>query len=157
VGLVGETLLLMRVLESVAAPGVDRYRSGVRKDIRQVLRRRQHLAYNLCVSGKPSRTSRSQLRKAVNETFEVASASGQRAVLREEVWVNANGAVVQYNLAYIDFGLCQIDNGRVLGYDNAHGHHERHFMGSLEIVAFVAYDRTAAKFYAEVEKLRKPS
>ena len=28
------------------------------------------------------------------------------------------------------------DNGRILGYDNAHGVHERHYQGSVEVVPF---------------------
>ena len=31
---------------------------------------------------------------------------------------------------------CGIDNGRVLGYDNSHGRHHRHFVGQQERVSF---------------------
>jgi len=40
--------------------------------------------------------------------------------------VDAKGKVVRYNLAYINHDIFQRDNGRVLGYDNAHGTHHRH-------------------------------
>ncbi|MBW4040060.1 MAG: hypothetical protein HIU91_14580 [Acidobacteria bacterium] len=42
-------------------------------------------------------------------------------VLKEEVWMNAAGEVTRYSLAYIDPEVYAGDNGRVLGYDNAHG------------------------------------
>jgi hypothetical protein len=53
------------------------------------------------------------------------------------VYVDGAAAVVKYNLVFIHPGLCQQDNGRVPGYDNAHGHHERHWMGSVQPVGFI--------------------
>ena len=41
--------------------------------------------------------------------------------------------------------LWALDNGRVLGYDNNHGHHHRHFMGQVEAVEFESYEATAAQ------------
>lgn len=41
--------------------------------------------------------------------------------LRREVWVDAKRSVARYNLAYINHELYRGDNGRVIGYDNAHG------------------------------------
>jgi len=43
---------------------------------------------------------------------------------------NESGEVVRYNLAFVCHQLCTVDNGRVLGYDNQHDHHHRHFMGT---------------------------
>lgn len=54
--------------------------------------------------------------------------------LRREVWDDEQGRVVRCNLAYINRGIFQGDNGRVVGYDNAHGFHHRHFMGVVEPV-----------------------
>ena len=64
---------------------------------------------------------RVRTRKAVDEIDQVRCKSGSYGVIREEVYVDDTGAVVKYNLVFIHFGLCQQDNGRVLGYDNAHG------------------------------------
>ena len=50
--------------------------------------------------------------------------AGGIGILREEVWVNARGEVVRYNLAFLLPHLFKKDHGRVLGYDNAHGVHE---------------------------------
>jgi hypothetical protein len=70
------------------------------------------------------------------------------------MWTDA-GAVVKYNLVFIHFGLCQQDNGRVVGYDNAHGQHERHWMGSMEPADFINYERTLRRFLDEVEALKE--
>jgi len=43
----------------------------------------------------------------------------------------------------------QTDSGRVLGYDNAHGFHHRHYMGKIEAVAFVSFELTSKLFASE--------
>jgi hypothetical protein len=75
-----------------------------------------------------------------------------------ESWTkNAQGEIVKYSLAYIDFNLYAGDNGRVLGYDNAHEYHERHFMGKAEPIAFTTYVEQFERFIAEVRRLRRRS
>jgi hypothetical protein len=69
-----------------------------------------------------------RLLKVVDDTTEVSCAIG-RGVIREEVWQDLNGRVAKYNLAFINHFMCSVDHGRVLGYDNKHGKHHRHFMG----------------------------
>jgi hypothetical protein len=81
--------------------------------------------------------------------------AGGVGILREEVWVDEKEEVVRYNLAFLMPHLTRIDNGRVLGYDNAHGVHERHFMGEVQPIDFVGYSVTATSFYREVEALRR--
>ena len=93
-------------------------------------------------------------RKVVDETTVVRCAIG-RGVIREEVWQSDSGEVVRYNLAFICHQLCGTDNGRVLGYDNRHGNHHRHFMGKEGLVQYPGYDVLMARFLAEVEMLRK--
>lgn len=62
---------------------------------------------------------------------------------------------MKYTLAYINPRIGP-DNGRVLGYDNSHEHHHRHFMGTVEPVEFTEYSKLSERFYAEVaELLRK--
>jgi hypothetical protein len=63
--------------------------------------------------------------------------------------------VVRYNLAFLLPHLFYPDNGRVLGFDNAHGVHERHFMGEVQVVEFENYESTANRFYVEVEAIRR--
>ena len=69
--------------------------------------------------------------------------------------MNERAEIVQYNLAFILPQLSGVDHGRVLGYDNSHGIHERHFEGSVEVIAFTNYKKTAARFFREVEALRR--
>jgi hypothetical protein len=52
--------------------------------------------------------------------------------LRREVWADAKGWVARYNLAQINHELFQGDNGRAIGYANAHGYHHRHHFGHVE-------------------------
>jgi hypothetical protein len=74
------------------------------------------------------------------------------ALLREQIWFE-NGQVVAYSLAYINLKQCPMDNGRVLGYDNSHDYHHRHFMGEVESVEFTTYAALAVRFIEEVHDL----
>jgi hypothetical protein len=76
-------------------------------------------------------------------------------IVREEVWVDENDLVVRYNLAFLMPHQLGADNGRVLGFDNAHGVHERHYMGDVRPVVFTHYAATAKRFYREVRALRR--
>lgn len=76
-------------------------------------------------------------------------------ILREEVWVNGKNEVVKYNLASLLPHVFAKDNGRVLGYDNAHGIHERHYQGNVREVPFKGYVSTADRFYKEVANIRR--
>jgi hypothetical protein len=75
------------------------------------------------------------------------------ATLKEEVWQTEDGEVVKYSLAYINPRICGSDNGRVLGYDNSHDYHHRHFMGTVEPVEFDGYESLSKRFQAEVIEL----
>ncbi len=97
---------------------------------------------------------RPKLRKITDYTTRLRCGGGI-AVLREEVWVDSSGKVVQYNLALAAPHLSGVDNGRILGYDNAHGRHERHFMGDVTPAPFASYGVTARRFFREVEAWRK--
>ena len=86
-----------------------------------------------------------------HERFELKTKSGG-GVLSYEVWgYEERGAtiVTRYNLAYINHAICQIDNGRVLGFDNAHDYHHRHSMGAAEPVEFTSYEATLERFQQE--------
>ncbi len=81
--------------------------------------------------------------------------AGGIGILREEVWVNGKGKVVRYNLAFLLPHLSRVDKGRVLGFDNAHGIHERHSTGDVRPVQFRGYLATAKRFYREAEAIRR--
>ncbi len=85
------------------------------------------------------------------ERFELKAKSGG-GILSYEVWGYAakGGTVVtRYNLAYINHALFKGDRGRVLGFDNAHDYHHRHFMGRVEAVEFESYEATLERFQSE--------
>lgn len=99
--------------------------------------------------------------KSINESlleqerFELKLKSGG-GLLSYEVWgyiENGQTVVTRYNLAYINQALCQSDNGRVLGFDNAHGYHHRHYMGNVESVDFVSYELTLNRFQQEWQEI----
>ena len=74
-------------------------------------------------------------------------------MLKEEVWHSEHGQVVKYSLAYVNPAICGVDKGRVLGYDNSHDRHHRHFMGWQETFEFTRYETLATRFYNEVREL----
>ncbi len=59
------------------------------------------------------------------------------------------GRVVRYNLAYINHAIVSGDHGRVVGYDNAHGYHHRHYMGVVEPIEFVSFEDIEVRFEAD--------
>jgi len=97
-------------------------------------------------------TARRAAEKVVDETIYLKRPR-RGALLKEEVWWDKGGQVVKYSLAYVNPAICTVDNGRVLGYDNSHDHHHKHFMGTRESFDFTAYEALAVRFYDEVQKL----
>jgi hypothetical protein len=91
--------------------------------------------------------------KVTGEIAAIGCAAGD-GLIREEVWKDAAGRVVRYNLAFINSYLFAADNGRVLGYDTAHGQAHRHFAGSVEAIGPAAYGDIRERFVAEVSELR---
>lgn len=85
------------------------------------------------------------------ERFELRPKSGG-GLLSYEVWgyqENGKTVVTRYNLAYINHSICHVDNGRVLGFDNAHDYHHRHFMGEVTAVEFSSCEATLERFQQE--------
>ena len=98
--------------------------------------------------------SKGRPRKATD--YETAfSFAGAYGILREEVWMDEQGVVFRYNLAFVVPHLSRVDHGRVLGYDNGHGRHEQHFLGRVESVEYIDFPSLSDRFYREVEELRR--
>jgi hypothetical protein len=100
--------------------------------------------------------ARKQVGKLVKVTDEIAAircAAGDGSI-REEVWEDVDGSVVRYNLTFINLELFAGDNGRVLGYDTAHGLPHRHFAGTIEAIDPAPYAEIFNRFIAEVDALR---
>jgi len=93
-------------------------------------------------------------KSSVQTTSETHRLKGKRkgALLKEQVWFE-DEKVVAYSLAYINLRRCSADNGRVLGYDNSHDYHHRHFMGNVETIEFTNYAALAERFIGEVHEL----
>ncbi len=92
--------------------------------------------------------------QTTNTKTSLRTRAGRKAEIREEVW-KLRGEVVRYNLAFVVPSYLYADNGRVLGYDNAHGFHERHFMGVAERVPYTTYDDLLSRFIQETARLRE--
>jgi hypothetical protein len=91
-------------------------------------------------------------RKVVDESIYLGRPR-RGSILKEEVWVSHEGEVVKYSLAYLIPAVCAVDNGRILGYDNHHGGHHRHFQGAVEPIEFAGYPALATQFQEEVWEL----
>lgn len=89
----------------------------------------------------------------MDETTQVRCALGQ-GTIREEVWQDSWGVIVKYNLAFINSSLYAHDNGRVLGYDNSHAKHHRHYASTEKQFPFVSYEKLMKRFLREVRGLR---
>ena len=93
--------------------------------------------------------------QVVRRRRRVRSASGSLGQISIEVRLDEAGEVVRYNLAFINHEVCRVDHGRVLGYDNAHGFDERHWMGGAEPVQFESYEAVLERFLAEVTAIKE--
>lgn len=93
------------------------------------------------------------VRKMVDETHTISGKRGN-GLLRREVWVDEQGRVVRYNLAYINHQLHQGDSGRVVGYDNQHGYHHRHYFGDVAPIDFVSFEEIENQFESDWLALR---
>jgi hypothetical protein len=79
-------------------------------------------------------------------------------LLSDEAWgIRTNGkvTVTRYNIAYIKHAIYSEDNGRVLGFDNAHNYHHRHFKGQIEAVEFISDEATLERFKNEWQEIVK--
>ena len=83
--------------------------------------------------------------KIHDESHKISDKRGNGS-LRREAWVDRKGKVTRYNLAYINRNLHAGDNGRVVGYDNAHGFYHRHYFGSVEPIDFTSYEDVEERF-----------
>ena len=67
--------------------------------------------------------------------------------LRREVWVDeVTKRITRTSLAYINHNIYQGDNGRVVGYDNAHDGHHRHYFSVVQAIEFISFEDIEARF-----------
>lgn len=91
--------------------------------------------------------------KLIDESHRISDKRGN-GQLRREIWVDELGRVTRYNLAYINHGLYRGDNGRVVGYDNQHGYHHRHYFGKVEPIEFTSFEDIEERFERDWITLR---
>jgi hypothetical protein len=96
----------------------------------------------------PKKKKRVTFTKVVDDTVKIPEKAGN-GTLKIRVSVDKEGELGRYSLTYINHRLCSIDNGRILGYDNSHGYHHRHYMGKEEAVEFESYEAVADQFDKE--------
>jgi hypothetical protein len=92
-------------------------------------------------------------RKIVDDVHHITKKRGN-GQLRREIWIDDQGRVARYNLAYINRTLNSGDNGRVVGYDNQHGFHHRHYFGVVTAVEFTSFDDIEDQFQVDWTALR---
>ena len=84
--------------------------------------------------------------KIIDESHKISDKRGN-GKLRREVWIDEfTKKVTRYNLAYINHHIYPGDNGRVVGYDNAHDGHHRHYLGTVEPIEFISFEDIEDRF-----------
>jgi hypothetical protein len=91
-----------------------------------------------------------------NDSFALSKSKGN-GILRRQIWRDndGEGEVTRYSLAYINHRHFSKDNGRVLGYDNAHGYHHKHYMGEIKPIKFKNFSDIEERFQQEFEVIHE--
>ena len=99
--------------------------------------------------------TRSKFKKVVSEQFPLKPKRGG-GLIKIEVWENDNNEIVKYSLAYINHQIFSGDNGRVIGYDNTHNFHHKHYFGEIfEVCDFMNYENLLERFEKEIKEFIK--
>jgi len=99
--------------------------------------------------------ARSKFKKVVSEQFPVKPKRGG-GLIKIEAWENDNNEIVKYSMAYINHQVFSGDNGRIIGYDNTHNFHHKHYLGEIsEVYDFVSYENLLKRFEKEIKDFIK--
>jgi len=88
----------------------------------------------------------------IDESFKIADKKGNGQICIQYLLNRETGEIPVYSMAYINHAICSKDNGRVLGYDNAHGEHHMHDMGTYIPVEFESFEKTLELFQEQWQK-----
>ena len=89
--------------------------------------------------------------KVIDEKFIVPYDKGG-GIIKFEAWEYEN-KIVKYNMAYINRNLFSNDNGRVIGYDNSHDFHHKHYFGEVsELDDFISYQELVQRFKNDIKE-----
>jgi hypothetical protein len=92
--------------------------------------------------------------KVINEQFIVPHIQGG-GIVKFEAWEYENH-IVKYNMAYINKNIFSNDNRRVIGYDNSHNFHHKHYFGEItELGDFVNYQELVKRFRNDLKEFLK--
>ncbi|SFV88958.1 hypothetical protein MNB_SUP05-SYMBIONT-7-15 [hydrothermal vent metagenome] len=95
------------------------------------------------------------LTKVISEQHLVNQKNGG-GIIKIEAWENHSRKIVKYSMAYINNTIYSGDNGRVLGYDNAHNFHHKHYFGQIiEIKNFDGFEKQVESFELEMKEFIK--
>ena len=98
-----------------------------------------------------AKSKNKQYTKVINEQFIVPFEKGG-GIIKFEAWEYEN-EIVKYSMAYINKKIFPNDNGRVIGYDNSHHFHHRHYFGEItELDDFVNYQTLVEQFRQEIKE-----
>ena len=91
--------------------------------------------------------------KIVNEQFYLSKVKGG-GMVKIEAWKNTSEEIVKYSMAYINHTIFSKDNGRVIGYDNSHAYHHRHYFGKITpLTDFTSYENQVSIFEKELREI----
>jgi hypothetical protein len=92
--------------------------------------------------------------KVIDEQFIVPYKQGS-GIIKFEAWEYEN-QIVKYNMVYINKNIFSNDNGRVVGYDNSHNFHHKHYFGEItELDDFINYQDLVKRFRDELREFLK--
>ena len=92
--------------------------------------------------------------KVIDESFVVPYEKGG-GIIKFEAW-EYEDKIVKYNMAYINKNIFSNDNGRVIGYDNSHNFHHKHYFGEItELDDFNTYENLVQRFKNDIKEFVK--
>jgi len=92
--------------------------------------------------------------KIIDEKFIVPYDKGG-GIIKFEAWEYENH-IVKYNMVYVNKNIFPNDNGRVMGYDNSHNFHHKHYFGEIyELDDFVNYQELVQRFKNDIKEFIK--
>ena len=98
--------------------------------------------------------SKKKYKKVIDEQFIVPYNKGS-GIIKFEAW-EYQDKIVKYNMAYINKNIFPNDNGRVIGYDNSHNFHHKHYLGQIsEIDDFINYQELVQRFKNDIKEFVK--
>jgi hypothetical protein len=84
--------------------------------------------------------------KVIDETHKISDKRGNGKLAGRYGLMQSQGELPATTWPTSTTNLFASDNGRVVGYDNAHDGHHRHYFGVVEPIAFVSFEDVEQRF-----------